>query len=325
MRSALALALAALALSGPRPAAAQEDPALRAIRHSATAEPATASDLLARHLGSQNAEVRSAALQAFLSRPELAPLPSDLAPLLADPAADVRELAAAVVLQSAGKPGCGRRLADALAPARPAVQAGLLPALAACKEPEARGPLGRSLGASDAGVRAVADRVLRLAAPDEAGRVVATCLEGAGDRVLIACVEFARDRRLVGALPSLARTAVGEIGAPELKAAALAAVRGMQEEIDAGALAQKARESTDRLERAEALQVLTLLPGDRTYVALTNALADSDEYVRSVAASSLGEFGDRRAVGPLARALDQPANARIRKTFQRALDRLSKR
>jgi len=242
--------------------------------------------------------------------------------LLADETPSCREMARHALEDLAPRPGAASQLLVAMTAPAP-IRAGLLPALAASGDERALAALGAAVADEDKTVAAEADRIVRLSPRDRAARAVAGCLDSGPESARVACAAVAGEMRLEAAVPRLASIAGTRADTPEVLAAVRRALAAMRDVLDAGALVQTARTGRTPAERTDALAVLASLRDERGYQALVRALDDPSESVRVAAADGLADQGDRRAVGPLSKAVDKPANARIRRLLARALDRLT--
>lgn len=76
-------------------------------------------------------------------------------------------------------------------------------------------------------------------------------------------------------------------------------IERFRESRDTESLVEALRRAKDSRVRAKAAHALCAVRDSGAVEPLIDALQDEDEWVRSVAARSLGRLGDRRAVDPL--------------------------
>lgn len=293
-----------------------------ALRLGAVRDGATAPALVAA-LEDPDGEVRGLAARALGRIGDPAPVAA-VAELLADPSPFARTEARTAVVALVATEGALARLTKGFATLDGSVRTVLVGVFAETNDPQALGALGVALGDTDAGVRAAAEVALRLVAEEKAAVALKAALQTTDDRTRIGAAQIAEERRVEAVAQPLALIAAEEAEPTEVRAATRRAAIALRDALDPPALATAARSAKERSVRLEALSVLTLFRDERAYVALVHGLGDGDEVVRARAASLLGEQGDARAVGPLAKAAGEGRNARIRKTIERAIDRLTR-
>lgn len=126
------------------------------------------------------------------------------------------------------------------------------------------------------------------------------------------------------AVEALASTLDSPVEADEVKQTAKESLRTLAPLIDVSALKSSIKTSQDKRQRARALMLLGIASGREASDTIISALSDGDVFVRGIAAITLADIRERKALPQLKEMLSDKANHRIFKILKNSIKALSK-
>ena len=180
------------------------------------------------------------------------------------------------------------------------------------KHPDAEGHevLVRALGDSPRVFAAARDAMLNLGEQTRQ-QLLKKALEHRETAVRRGAVEVLRAADTPAATAMILDVYQRDIEVDRVRSAARTALAARREHLPMERIVTRAREATDKHERANAIKLLGVVGGPEAENVLLEALADDDIYVRGNAVMAIGELGTPSAVPSLERLADDPANQRI--------------
>jgi HEAT repeat protein len=182
--------------------------------------------------------------------------------------------------------------------------------LASWNENEARLRLVEALGDVEP-IRQIAKQALATVGPEALSELLRGGLNSSKASVRLGSATLLGELGTVSAVGVLMDAYDQGLDNEELRRTVRDLLRGLQQLMPVADLMRDAVNGGDRLHTARALKLLGVVGNEAAVTELTRALGNPDVYLRGVAALSLAEAGDPRAVPALVKLASDPSNARI--------------